>query len=186
VTSQSKTPATLRFNRVPTATLNTTQDRSIYQKHRPLQGREARHADHVFSKWKVEGKCADRDILCIDADALFHNRPPAKGKTRPKSAGPRRVPPPPDAASSPTKTRRPLSAHVNYRRSNAPPQINYDKPRWNVEATLDDSRQSSAKLTSHPGIDYERAQQCANERQFKPVNMRFFNTTTSNAYGKGC
>ena len=49
--SERSAPGTLRLNR------------------RPLSGRSARHPDHPFSKWNVDGVCVDRDILTMEVRA---------------------------------------------------------------------------------------------------------------------
>ena len=64
----------------------------------------------------------------------------------------------------------------------------HDKPRWNVESTLDESRETGPKITQHPGVNTVRAESAAKacEEKWRPVNERFFHTTTTNTgtYGR--
>ncbi|GMI39124.1 hypothetical protein TeGR_g9591 [Tetraparma gracilis] len=189
------------YARIPTAVLQPARHQSLYAKNRPLQGKNARHVGAPFEKWKVDSKMVDRNLLTIEKDAEYAQAQRKKGKgvgggegegnnrrARPTTAGSQRggggegvVP------GSPTKTRRPQSAHVNYpgRPGTGGGRV-HDKPRWNVESALDESRRPFPKLTQHPGFDTNRAERAAEAwgARWKPVDQRFF-ATTATGYGGG-
>jgi len=185
--SDRSAPGTLRLNR------------------RPLSGRSARHPDHPFSKWNVDGKPVDRDILTLETDAILfgpaNTKQPAGTSIPPTSSyKPLHSSGRPMSSTrstramrghavtsaavpvSPGKTRRPRSAHVNYPKvASKGREIVGGKPRWNIESSLDPSRESGPRITKHPGVSAEkaRASAVALAAKWKPVNARFFVTTNT-------
>ncbi|GMI16709.1 hypothetical protein TrLO_g3760 [Triparma laevis f. longispina] len=177
---------------------------TLLLKSRPPSGRLARHNPPCFSKWHVTTSGINRDILTLEADAkLFgsnlkvntsipdksdyvalhkSDRPMSAGRGLKKKKGHTLINDP--FPQSPTKNRRPQSASCGRKKIEKEEKRRYDKPRWNVETMLDESRQGFAQVRKHPGVNVRVAEEKAREyrEHWKPVDRRFF-CTTQNEFG---